>query len=87
MSKEESNACRMPELEDFDIIYSAVGKLVVVKLVMKDSMAGHIEDTHDFPDLQISMRSSMARELANGLLKCSDAIDEGNNHPSIRFVD
>lgn len=83
MSKEESNAYRMPELEDFDMIYNAVGKLVVVKLVMKDSMTGHIEDTHDFPDLQISIRADMARKLAKELLRCSDEIDAGRHLPDV----
>lgn len=88
MTKETGfNVGRMAELTDFDTIYSAVGKLVVLDLSMKDSMTGHIPDPKDFPDMQVSMRSGMARKLAEELLKCADAIDAGISHASIRFAD
>ena len=84
---EESNVGRMPELTDFGMIYSAVGNILVVDLVMKDSLTGHIDDPHPFPDMQLSIRADMARELAAELLKCADAIDVGMSHPCLKFVD
>ncbi|MCW1973462.1 UNVERIFIED_ORG: hypothetical protein FHW05_002310 [Pantoea agglomerans] len=88
MTKEiESNVGSMAELTGFDTIYSALGRLVIVDLSMKDSMAGHIPDPKQFPDMTISMRADMARMLAEELLKCADAIDAGESHPGIRFVD
>lgn len=67
---DESNVGRMPELTDFGMIYSARGRLLVVDLVMKDSLTGYIEDPKDFPDMAISIRSDMERELAAELLRC-----------------
>ncbi|WP_455853108.1 hypothetical protein [Pantoea endophytica] len=84
---EESNVGRMPELTDFGMIYSAVGNILVVDLVMKDSLTGHINDPHPFPDMQLSIRADMARELAAELLKCADAIEVGLSHPSLKFID
>lgn len=83
----ESNVGRMPELTEFGMIYSAMGKILVVDFVMKDSLTGHIDDPHPFPDLSISIRSDMARRLAAELLRCADAIDEGASHPSLKFID
>ncbi|WP_324030079.1 hypothetical protein GC087_06840 [Pantoea sp. JZ2] len=88
MTKEiESNVGSMAELTEFDTIYSAIGRLVIVDLSMKDSMAGHIPDPKEFPDMTISMRADMARKLAEELLECADAIDAGKSHPSIKFND
>lgn len=86
-TKHEENLGRMPELTGFDTIYSAIGRLIVVDLTMKDSMTGHIEDPHNFPDLHLSIRADMARELATELLKCADAIDLGMSHPSLKLID
>lgn len=86
-NREESNVGRMPELTDFGMIFSAVGKILVVDLVMKDSLTGHIDDPHPFPDMQLSIRADLARELAMELLKCADAIDKGINHPNLNFID
>lgn len=83
----ESNVGRMPELTDFGMIYSAVGNIMVLDLVMKDSLTGYIDDPQPFPDMQLSIRADMARDLAAELLKCADAIEVGMNHPSLRFVD
>lgn len=77
----------MPELTDFGLIYSAVGNIMVLDLAMKDSLTGHVDDPHPFPDMQLSIRADMARELAAELLKCADAIEAGLSHPSLRFVD
>ncbi|MCZ4058235.1 hypothetical protein O3W44_02670 [Pantoea sp. LMR881] len=82
----ESNVGRMPELTDFGLIYSALGKLIVVDLVMEDSLKGHVDYPQDFPDLKLSMRSDMARELAKALLDCADAIDAGMHHPSVKIM-
>lgn len=83
----ESNVGRMPELTDFGMIYSAMGNIMVVDLVMKDSLTGHIDDPQTFPDMAISIRADMARELAAELMKCADAIDVGISHPSLKFID
>lgn len=83
----ESNVGRMPELTDFGMIYSAVGNILVLDLVMKDSLTGYIDDPEPFPDMQLSIRADMARELAAELLRCADAIDVGMNHPGLKFVD
>ncbi len=85
--KHEENVGRMPELTGFDTIYSAVGRLLVVDLTMKDSMTGHIVDPHHFPDLHLSIRADMARELAMELLRCVDAIEAGMQHPSLKYLD
>lgn len=82
----ESNVGRMPELTDFGVIYSALGKLIVVDLVMEDSLKGHVGDPQDFPDLKLSLRSDMARELAKALNDCADAIDAGMHHPSVKLM-
>lgn len=84
-NQKESNIGRMPELTDFDMIYNAVGNILVVDFVMKDSLTVHI-DPHPFPDMQLSIRADMARELATELLECADAIDVGLSHPSLHFV-
>lgn len=84
---DESNVGRMPELTDFGMIYSARGRLLVVDLVMKDSLTGHIDDPKDFPNLAISIRADMARELANELLRCADEIDAGRHHPDITILE
>lgn len=87
MNKErESNVGRMPELTDFGMIYSALGKLIVVDLVMEDSLKGCVGNPQDFPDLKVSLRSDMARELAKALLDCADAIDAGMHHPSVKLM-
>lgn len=86
-TKHEENLGRMPELTGFDTIYSAIGRLIVVDLTMKDSMTGYIEDAHQFPDLQLSIRADMARDLAMELLRCVEAIEAGLQHPSLRFLD
>lgn len=85
--KKKSNIGRMPELTDFGLIYSAVGNIMVLDLAMKDSLTGHIDDPQPFPDMQLSIRADMARELAAELLRCADAIDVGMNHPCLKFVD
>lgn len=85
--RDKSNVGRMPELTDFGMIYSAVGSILVLDLVMKDSLTGYIDDPQQFPDMQLSIRADMARELAAELLKCADAIEVGMNHPNLRFVD
>lgn len=66
--KYKSNVGRMPELTDFAMVYSAAGKLIVVDLEMKDSLTGYIEDPQPFPDINLSIRADMARELAHALL-------------------
>ncbi|WP_152560672.1 hypothetical protein [Pantoea sp. NGS-ED-1003] len=86
-NQKESNVGRMPELTDFGMIYSAAGRMLVLDLAMKDSLAGYIDDPVTFPDMQISIRANMARELAAELLKCADAIDAGMHHPDLKFVD
>lgn len=83
----ESNVGRMPELTDFGMIYSAAGRILVLDLVMKDSLTGYIDDLQAFPDMQLSIRADLARELAAELLRCADAIDVGMNHPNLKFVD
>lgn len=85
--KNKSNIGRMPELTDFSMIFSATGKILVVDLMMKDSLTGHIDDPHPFPNMQLSIRADLARELAMELLKCADAIEAGLNHPSLHFLD
>ncbi|WP_311791121.1 MULTISPECIES: hypothetical protein [Pantoea] len=85
--RNDSNIGRMPELTSFGTIYSAVGQLLVLDLAMKDSLTGYIADPVSFPDLKISIRADMARELAAELLLCADAIDAGMNHPNLKFVD
>ncbi|PNK64432.1 hypothetical protein A6J33_017420 [Pantoea sp. FDAARGOS_194] len=86
MSKyETSNIGRMPELTEFGMIYSAVGKILVLDLAMKDSLTGYIDDPRPFPDMAISIRADMARELATELLKCADAIEVGMSHPRLKF--
>jgi|GEM_PF-1031367 len=82
----KSNVGRMPELTDFAIIYSAVGKLIVLDLEMKDSLTGHVDDPQLFPDIHLSIRADMARELAHALLECADNIDAGLTHPTIKLV-
>ena len=84
---DESNVGRMPELTDFGMIYSARGRLLVVDLMMKDSLTGYIEDPKDFPDIAISIRADMARDLAKALLDCADAIDAGMHHPSVKIME
>lgn len=83
----KSNVGRMPELTDFGMIYSAMGSILVLDLVMKDSLTGYIDDPLPFPDMQLSIRADMARELAAELLKCVDEIEAGRNHPSLNFMD
>lgn len=83
----ESNVGRMPEITDFGMIYSAVGRLIMLELKMMDSLTGHIDDPKNFPDLAISIRADMARELAQELLRCADEIDAGRNHPDITILD
>lgn len=83
----KSNVGHMPELTEFDTIYSAVGRILVVHMKMKDSMAGYIADPHAFPDLHLSVRADMARGLAKELLRCADAIDAGLQHPSLQYLD
>jgi len=75
----------MPELTDFGMIYSAAGRILVLDLVMKDSLTGYIDDLQAFPDMQLSIRADMARELAAELLRYADAIDAGLHHPSLKF--
>lgn len=88
MSKiENSNIGRMPELTDFGMIYSAMGNILVLDFETKDSLTGYIDDPQPFPDIQLSIRADMARELAAELLKCADAIDVGLSHPNLRFID
>ncbi|WP_312816406.1 hypothetical protein [Atlantibacter subterraneus] len=82
----KSNVGRMPELTDFAMVYSAAGKLIVVDLEMKDSLTGYIEDPQPFPDIHLSIRADMARELAHALLECADNIDAGLTHPTIKLV-
>lgn len=55
------NVERMPELTDFGMIYSKRGRLLVLDLRMKDSMTNYIDDPQPFPDMQLSIRSDMAR--------------------------
>jgi hypothetical protein len=83
--KYKSNVGRMPELTDFAMIYSAAGRLIVLDLEMKDSLTGYVDGPKLFPDIHLSIRADMARELANALLKCADSIDAGLTHPSIKF--
>lgn len=83
----EPNVGRMPELTDFGMIYSARGKLIVVDLVMKDSLTGYIDNVKEFPDLHLSIRADMARELAKDLLRCADEIDAGRSHPQVTKLD
>lgn len=88
MSKyETSNIGRMPELTGFGMIYSARGRILVLDLKMKDSLTGHIDDPHEFPDLAISIRADMARELAKELVRCADEIDAGRRHPDITILE
>lgn len=84
---DESNVGRMPELTNFGMIYSARGRLLVVKLVMKDSLTGYIEDPKAFPDLAVSIRADMARDLAKELLRCADEIDAGRHHPDVTILE
>ncbi|WP_313611729.1 hypothetical protein [Pantoea piersonii] len=84
-TRDDSNIVRMPELTDFEMIYSAIGSLLVFYLSMKYSLSGHIDNLHDFPNLQLSIRAEMARDLANEILRCVDAIEAGMNHPSLKF--
>ncbi|WBV23052.1 hypothetical protein [Pantoea piersonii] len=84
-TRNDSNIGRMPELTEFEMIYSAIGSLIVVDLSMKDSLSGHIDNPHDFPNFQLSIRAEMARDLANEILRCVDAIEAGMHHPSLRF--
>lgn len=81
-----SNVGRMPELTDFAMIYSAAGKLIVLDLEMKDSLTDYVDDPQLFPDIHLSIRADMARELAHALLECADNIDAGLTHPTIRLV-
>lgn len=81
-----SNVGRMPELTDFAMIYSAAGKLIVLDLEMKDSLTHYVDDPQLFPDIHLSIRADMARELAHALLECADNIDAGLTHPTIRLV-
>lgn len=82
----KSNVGRMPELTDFAMIYSAVGKLIVLDLEMKDSLTGYVDDPKLFPDIHLSIRADLARELAQALLKCADNIDAGLTHPTLKFA-
>lgn len=82
----KSNVGRMPELTDFAMIYSAVGKLIVLDLEMKDSLTGYVDDPELFPDIHLSIRADLARELAQALLKCADNIDAGLTHPTLKFA-
>ncbi len=82
----KSNVGRMPELTDFALVYSAAGKLIVLDLEMKDSLTGYIEDPQPFPDIHLSIRADMARELAHALLECADNIDAALTHPTIKLV-
>lgn len=84
---DEPNVGRMPELTDFGMIYSARGRLLVLDLVMKDSLTGYIENPKAFPNLAISIRADMARELARELLRCADEIDAGRHHPDITILE
>jgi len=60
MSKyETSNIGRMPELTEFGMIYSAVGKILVLDLAMKDSLTGYIDDPPSFPDLEINKHADL----------------------------
>lgn len=60
MSKyETSNIDRMPELIEFGMIYSEVGKILMVDLAMKDSLKGYIDDIQDFPDLAINKQADL----------------------------
>lgn len=86
-SNKESDLGRMPELTEFGMIYSAWGRLLVLDLKMKDSLTGHIDDPHDFPDLAISIRADMARALAKELLRCADEIDAGRHHPDVTLLE
>lgn len=86
-NERESNVGRMPELTDFGMIYSAIGKLIVIDLVMEDSLKGHVGDPQDYPDLKVSLRSDMARDLAKALLDCADAIDAGMHHPCVKIIE
>jgi hypothetical protein len=87
MGKNVSEVGRMPELTEFGMIYSSVGRLLVLNLVMEDSLTGPIDDPQNFPDFKFSIRADMARELADELLKCADAIDAGMSHPGLKFLD
>lgn len=88
MSKHEtSNIGRMPELTGFEMIYSARGRILVLDLKMKDSLTGHIDDPHEFPDLAISIRADMARAFAKELLRCADEIDAGRHHPNLTLLE
>lgn len=84
---DDSNIGRMPELTNFGTIHSSVGNILVLDLAMKDSLTGYIDDPVLFPDLKISIRADMARELAAELLRCADAIDLGMSHSNLKFVD
>lgn len=86
-SNKESEIGCMPELTDFGMIYSAWGRILVLDLKMKDSLTGHIDDPHEFPDLAISIRADMARDLAKELLRCADEIDAGRHHPDVTVLE
>ncbi len=76
----------MPELTEFAIIYSAIGKLIVLVRELKDSLTGYVDDHELFPDIHLNIRADMARDLADALLKCADNIDAGSTHPKIKLV-
>ncbi|GGD25826.1 hypothetical protein GCM10011513_24150 [Franconibacter daqui] len=82
----KSNVGHMPELTDFAMVYSAAGKIIVLDLEMKDSLTDYVDDPQLFPDIHLSIRADMARELAHALLECADNIDAGLTHPTIRLV-
>ena len=77
----------MLELTDFGMIYSVMDNILVLDVEMKASSIGYIDDPQPFPDMQLSIRANIARELTRELLRYGDTIDMGMNHTSLKFID
>lgn len=81
MTNPALDECQSPQIL---VCFTAQGeRLLVVDLVMKDSLTGYSEDPKAFPDLAISIRADMAKEL----LRCADEIDAGRHHPDITIFE
>jgi len=80
-NKQDTTIVHIPELSDFRTIYSATGGLILVDLIMKDSLEGCISHPQTFPELQLGMRTDIARELAVDLLRCVEEVEAGRHHP------
>lgn len=81
----ESNVGRMRELVDFGSIYSSLARQVILKTSFRDTLESHGFAPENFPDVTMTMKLEMAKDLIAELQRNVDAIEAGMEHPSLRL--